>query len=122
MIVNGTRIKKINSEFQKAAYEPISKIVKEKYGDNVIISVTRVETLEDLTESKIFLSIYDAVNKTSVSEVLALIVQNAGKVREHIAHAVNLRTTPKFKMLLDESQNQLEQIGAVIEKIKKGTK
>jgi len=111
-----TRIKRVNSEFQKAAIKPISDIVNKEY-PGTIVSVTKVDTNEDLSESRISVSVFSAGNRADGAAVVGTITQNAHVVRDHIARAVNLRITPRLRFILDDSVDQTQRISDMINKI-----
>jgi len=94
------RLMRINDEILREC----ANILRSELKDpriSTMVSVTEVETANDLSQAKVFVSIMgDDAQKKEVMEGL----KNAsGFIRRGIAEKVNLRNTPEIKFLLDNS-------------------
>lgn len=109
----GERILRINSEIQKAISEIILYDVKNPLV-NGIISVTKVDTTNDLEIAKVYVSIFGTNNKT---DVFNQIKHSAGYIRGELSRKVDLRKTPYLEFILDESAEYGQQIDKKINSI-----
>ncbi|MCL2565546.1 MAG: 30S ribosome-binding factor RbfA [Defluviitaleaceae bacterium] len=94
------RLMRINDEILREC----ANILRSELKDpriSTMVSVTEVETANDLSQAKVFVSIMgDDEQKKEVMEGL----KNAsGFIRRGIAEKINLRNTPEIKFLLDNS-------------------
>ncbi len=107
------RILRVNSEIQKA----ISNIIMYKIKNPLIkglISVTKVDTTNDLDQCKVYVSIYE---KESRNEVFAQIQHSAGFIRRELAQEVDLRKVPFLTFYLDETIDYSQKIEDTINRI-----
>jgi ribosome-binding factor A len=112
------RILRVNSEIQKA----ISYIIQTEIKNPLIkglITVTKVDTTNDLDQSKVYLSIYEEETR---EEVFNQIKHSAGFIRRELAKAVDLRKVPYLNFFLDDSYNYGQKIEEAINKINEGKK
>lgn len=116
--MNQTRIKRINGAIQKASYSKINEIVLSKF-PGVIVSVTKVDTTDDLSFTKIYLSLYSVKEKVASADIVKYLKQNVQKVREVLAHEINLRVTPEVRFVIDETLDNAQKIESILAKIKK---
>lgn len=112
------RILRVNSEIQKA----ISYIIQTEIKNPLIkglITVTKVDTTNDLDQSKVYLSIYEEETR---EEVFNQIKHSAGFIRRELAKAIDLRKVPYLNFFLDDSYNYGQKIEETINKINEGKK
>lgn len=111
---SGNRMIRINDEIKKE----VSEIIRFELKDprvGAITSVIKAETTNDLKYCKIFVSILgDEQRKAETMEGL----KNAsGFIRKQIAFRINLRNTPEFKFVLDDSLEYSIKISKIIDDI-----
>ena len=107
------RILRVNSEIQKA----ISSIIATELKNPVIkglITVTKVDTTNDLDQSKIYLSIFEEQTR---EDVFNAIKHSAGFIRRELARMVDLRKVPFLTFYLDDSYDYGQKIEEAINKI-----
>lgn len=107
------RILRVNSEIQKA----ISYIIMTEIKNPLIkglITVTKVDTTNDLDQCKVYLSIYEEENR---EEVFNQIKHSAGFIRRELAKAVDLRKVPFLTFYLDTSYDYGQKIEETISRI-----
>ena len=107
------RILRVNSEIQKA----ISYIIQTEIKNPLIkglITVTKVDTTNDLDQCKVYLSIYEDETK---EEVFNQIKHSAGFIRRELAKAIDLRKVPYLNFFLDDSYSYGQKIEETINKI-----
>lgn len=110
------RIERIKEEIKRELSSVIRGIKDPRVGD--FVSVVAVDVTKDLKYAKVYVSVMgdDAVKKDSV-----LGLNNAsGYVRREIAQRLNIRNTPQFKFVLDNSVEYGIHINELIHKINNG--
>ena len=109
------RIEKINAEIQKCLYEIITQRMK---NPNVteMVSVSHVETANDLKHAKVSLSVYSKDAEKTQATYRA-IVDSAGFIRRELSRMVTVRTVPELHFSLDDSMAYSEHISEIINRI-----
>lgn len=114
------RILKINSEIQKAVSNIINQDLKNPLISG-IISVTKVDTTQDLEYSKIYLSILSTSGNEE--DVFNQIKRSVGFIKKELARKIKLRKIPDIIFYLDDSYQygkHIEDKLAEIDNEKKG--
>lgn len=110
------RIIRINDEIKKELSEIIRADLKDpRVG--VITSVLKVETTNDLKYCKVYVSVLGDDEKKN--EVMAALKSAAGFMRSLIARRINLRITPQFSFVLDDSLDYSFKIDKILKDINK---
>ncbi len=107
------RILRVNSEIQKA----ISNILTYEIKNPLIkglITVTKVDTTNDLDQCKVYISIFEEKTR---DEVFKQIQHSAGFIRRELAKAVDLRKVPFLTFYLDTSYDYGQRIEETLSKI-----
>ena len=107
------RILRVNSEIQKAISDIIANELKNPMIKG-LITVTKVDTTQDLDQSKVYLSIFEEETR---EDVFNAIKHSAGFIRRELARRVDLRKTPFLTFFLDDSYNYGKKIDDAINKI-----
>lgn len=107
------RLLKINSEIQKAISETL---LFDLNNPNItgIVSVTKVDTSNDLSHCKVYISIAE---KEKQQDVFNEIKKSASFIRKNLAKKVRLRKTPLLEFYLDNTFENAQKIDNMIEKI-----
>jgi ribosome-binding factor A len=77
----------------------------------------RAETAPDLTQTKIYVSVFEK-NKEDKKEIMKVLKNSAGYIRKLLAERINLRKTPEVIFVLDESLDYSEKINNLIKDLK----
>ena len=109
------RIKQINGEIQRYLSEIITYDLKNPAIAGGIISVVKVDTTNDLSLSKIYLSVF---NKQQEEEVLNQIKHSATYIRKELAQKLDIRKVPYLEFYIDKSAQYKSEIDTLLEKIK----
>lgn len=105
---------RINDEIKKEVSEILRADMKDpRVG--VITSVVKVDTTNDLKYCKVYISILGDDEKKQ--EVMQVITKASGYIRSLIANRINLRVTPEFKFILDDSLEYSFKIDKIIRDI-----
>ena len=115
---NNNKLNRIDEELKKELSHIISYELKNPKVTG-LISVTDVKTTPDLKYAKVFVSILNAKNTKAT---LANLKKSAGFIRTQIAKKVNLRVTPEFVFVLDETMEYGAKIDSILNDIMKDMK
>lgn len=111
------RMIRINDEIKKELSEILRADLKDpRVG--VITSVLKVETTNDLKYCKVYISVLGDEEKKN--EVMSVIKGASGFIRTLIAKRINLRVTPEFRFILDDSLDYSFKIDKILKDIKDG--
>jgi len=93
------RINGINQEIQKELSD-LLRSVKDPRVQDVMISITRVETTPDLRYTKVYVSF---LQEDKVNDAMAGLKSAAGYLRRQLAQNLQLRYAPEIQWALDDS-------------------
>ena len=94
------RIGRINEEIQREMSALIRTVKDPRVADAGVISVTAVETTQDLKYAKIFVSVLD---KTASAQAMKGLKSASGYLRRELGRALDLRNTPELTFVRDDS-------------------
>ena len=111
------RIIRINDEIKKE----LSEILRNGLKDPRMVSmasVVRVDTTADLKHCKAYISVMgDEAAQTSCMEAIN---SAKGHIKSQVASALQLRQTPDFKFILDDSLDYSFKINKMLDDVTKG--
>ena len=113
---NNTRIDKINSEIQRELAIMFRGEMKDPVIAKAMTTVTRVNTTTDLKVCKAYISVMGTEGKKK--EVMKALKNASGWIRREIAKRINLRATPEFTFLIDDSLDYSMHMDELFKKIK----
>ena len=93
------RINGINQEIQRELSD-LLRTVKDPRVQDVMISITRVETTPDLRYTKVYVSF---LQENKVADAMAGLRSAAGFLRRQLAQNLQLRYAPEIQWALDDS-------------------
>ena len=93
------RINGINQEIQKELSD-LLRSVKDPRVQDVMISITRVDTTPDLRYTKVYVSF---LQENKVADAMAGLRSAAGFLRRQLAQNLQLRYAPEIQWALDDS-------------------
>jgi len=86
---------------------------------DVLVTITRVETMSNLKESKVFISIFPE-NKRE--EILNFINRKIYFLQQKINQRLKMKPLPKLFFLLEKKTAEVGEIEKILEKLKKDEK
>ncbi len=98
--MSSNRIGRINEEIQRELASLIPTVKDPRVAGAGMISVTAVETTQDLKYAKIFVSVLD---KSASAQALKGLKSASGYLRRELGRALNLRNTPELSFVRDDS-------------------
>ena len=115
---NSNKMDRVNQELKRELSNIISYELRNPKVSG-IVSVTDVKTTPDLRFSKVFVSM---LNETNKKAALANLKKSAGYIRSEIAKRLNMRVTPEFIFVLDETMEYGAKIDSILTEIMKDVK
>ena len=92
------RINRINDEIQRELADQLRNLKDPRVSG--MVSVTRVDTTNDLRYAKVYVS---ALDKTQEKDVLKGLKSASGFLRRELGRALQLRYTPELQFIGDDS-------------------
>lgn len=110
--MGNVKIERLNHAFQ----EEISKILMTEIKDEDIkfVTITEVDTTNDLSYAKVYFTVLDENKKKTTSDALN---GAASFIRGKLSERVEIRHTPELKFIYDTSIEYGEHIEKIIDKI-----
>ena len=108
------RIKKINELIKRE----LGKIIlrKNNFPKSILVTLTKVETSSDLSESKVFIFV---IPKVKTEEVLGEIKHQIYTLQQFLNKRLRMRPVPKIKFVSEKELENAGKIEAILDKIKK---
>ena len=98
---NSVKNIRINEEVLRELSNIIRSDLKDPRVQGKVVTVLSVEVAPDLKTAKVYLSVLG--DDAEAEKVMEGIKSSAGYIRREIAHRLNLRNTPEFTYILDQS-------------------
>ena len=98
--MSSNRINRINDEIQRELASQIRNLKDPRVAATGMVSITRVDTTNDLRYARIYVSVLD---KAKEPEVLKGLKSASGFLRRELGHALQLRYTPELLFVGDDS-------------------
>jgi len=111
------RILRVNQLLKKELGQIILKEID--FPKDVLVTITRVETLPDLNESKIFISVFP---ENKEKEIIGSLVRKIYFLQQKINRRLKMRPLPRLLFLLEEKTAEAGKIEELLEKLKKEEK
>ena len=94
------RINRINDEIQRELAAQIRGLKDPRVSDAGMVSITRVDTTNDLRYARVYVSV---LNKAQEPDVLKGLKSASGFLRRELGRALQLRYTPELQFSGDDS-------------------
>jgi len=111
------RMIRINDEIKKELSKILHDGLKDPRMAAGMVSCVRAEATADLKYCKAYISVMG--DDESKNDCMAVINGAKGHIRSTVANALNLRQTPEFKFILDDSLDYSFKIGKLLDDINK---
>lgn len=111
------RMDKVNAEMQKCLSSVINSELRNPNLDDLVITVTEVQTAPDFSSAKVFISVLNGLDKKN--EILKELSSAEGFIKKRIAEELFLKRIPSLKFIYDDSLDQGERIMKLLEKLNK---
>ena len=112
------RITRINDAIKSCMSEIIRNNIRDPRLKKLIISITKVKTSSDLSHCRIYISVFDKNQKDHHIDIISILNNASGLFRKLIAQNLDLRITPNFEFIIDDSMSYSSEIDNLIKKIK----
>jgi len=107
------RIKKINELLKRQ----IGQIILEEvdFPNNVLVTVSRVETSQDVTHCKVFISVFP---ETATKNVLAILGKVIYFIQQLLNKGLKMRPVPQIRFVEEIEIPQAQRIENILDKVK----
>ena len=112
-MLQNRRMMRINDEIKRYLAEIIRLEIRDPRLDSMI-NILKVKTSVDLEHCIVYVSVFSGDKK----EIIKILNSAAGFIKKMIAEKINLRVTPNFKFVLDDSIEYSMKINDLFNKIK----
>ena len=107
-------IKKINSLIQ----EELSQILLKEFDfpKDVLVTITRVETIINLSDTRIYVSV---IPENQIDQIFEILERRIYNIQQCLNRRLNMRPVPKIEFKKEEKTQQAAQVEELLEKLKK---
>ena len=86
------------------------------YGSEALVTVTSVKVSPDLSQGKIYLSVYNTENKQAV---ILQMEEEYNRLKQALAHRIrkHIRRIPQFQFFLDETLDEMYRLNSLFNKL-----
>ena len=111
------RMDKINSSMQKSLSSIINNEIRNPNLDNLVLTVTEVQTAPDFSSAKVFISALGGFEKQA--EIIKELQEAEGFIKKQLSGELELKRMPALRFIYDDSLDQGNKIMSLLEKIHK---
>jgi ribosome-binding factor A len=108
------RIPRVNELIKREISEILLREIE--FPKDTLVTVTRVETLNDLKESKIWVSVFPEDQRERVIKILNRQIYD---IQQRINHLLRMRPIPKLKFVEEKQTSQAGKIEEILQELKK---
>ena len=84
---------------------------------NVLVTITRVETADNFSEAKVYIS---CLPETETFEIMHILEKNIYDIQQHLNHRLTMRMVPKIRFVEEIKTKEAGRIENLLRKIKRG--
>ena len=114
--MSSNRIGRINEEIQRELSEQLRRLKDPRVSQVGMVSITRVDTTNDLRYARVYVSTLD---KSREQDVLKGLKSAAGFLRRELGHTLQLRYTPELQFIADDSIQHGAHILEILRQVEK---
>jgi len=87
------------------------------YGNEVLVTVTKVQISPDMSQAKIYLSVYNTENKQAI---ILQMEEEYHRLKQALSHRIrkHLRRVPEFQLFLDDTLDEMYRLQELFKKLK----
>jgi ribosome-binding factor A len=108
------RIEKVNSLIQEELSQIILKEVD--FPKDVLVTITRVETIVNLSDARVYVSVMPENQRDQVFEILDRRIYD---IQQCLNRRLNMRPIPKIEFRKEEKTQQAARVEELLEELKK---
>jgi ribosome-binding factor A len=112
-----SRIRRINEELKAIIADIIANEVKDPRLGNVMVTVTQVNTSNDLHQAQVYVSVLGTDEQTA--DVMAALRRSQSFIRREVAAQITFRFMPELFFRLDETGRNAAHINQLLKTIEK---
>jgi len=112
--MNRRRLAKINELIKQELGEIILRELK--FPENTLVTITRVESTENLSEAKVYIS---TIPEDYSPKTLGILNKHIYKTQQLLNKKIKIRIVPKIRFITEEKTEKAEKIERLLEEIKR---
>lgn len=112
-----SRVRRINEELKAMIADVIANEVKDPRLHEVMVTVTSVNTTNDLSQAQVFVSVYG--NEEQTTEVMEALKKSQPFIKREIAQRITFRYMPDLIFRLDETGKNAAHINNLLRSIER---
>ncbi len=112
-----SRVRRINEELKAMIADVIANEVKDPRLHEVMVTVTSVNTTNDLSQAQVFVSVYG--NEEQTTEVMEALKKSQPFIKREIARRITFRYMPDLIFRLDETGKNAAHINNLLRSIER---
>jgi len=109
------RIRKINELLKRQ----VGRVILEEvdFPNNVLVTVSRVETSQDVTHCKVFISVFPEAEIKNVLSILGKVIYF---IQQTINKDLKIRPVPQIRFVEEQEMAQAQRVENILDKVKIG--
>ena len=108
-----SRPRRVGEAIRRELAQPLQRIASDL--DLGMVTLTAVDVSPDLRNAKLFVTQIGA--EVSHEELIAVLNEAGGELRNHLAHNLRLRTVPRLSFQFDESVERGARLSALLDSV-----
>lgn len=108
------RIQRVNQLIKREISQILSREIE--FSQDILVTVTRVETSADLRESRIFISV---LPETKTTKIIEFLNKKIYKFQQKINKRLKMKPLPRLKFLEERKTKEAGRIEELLEELKK---
>lgn len=112
-----SRIRRINEELKVMIAEVIAREIKDPRLTDTMITVTQVNTSNDLHQAQVYVSVFG--NEEQTAAAMAALKKGQAFIRREVAAQITFRYMPELEFRLDETGKNAAHINDLLRKIER---
>ncbi|MCL2176455.1 MAG: 30S ribosome-binding factor RbfA [Firmicutes bacterium] len=109
------KVEKLNSEMQRTIAAIIREIRDPRMQSGLIVTVTKVETTNDLAHSKVYISVMADAETTD--RALVAITNATPMIKRELGNRIKVRSIPDLTFILDTTEAEVAAINAQLDSL-----
>ena len=112
--MNSNRVQRLNSLIREEVNLMLLKDFE--FGDGVLLTITRVETVPNLSETKIYIS---TLPQKEIDRIFKILNKLVYAIQQKLNKRLRMRPVPKIRFIKEEKTGEAGRIEEILEKLKK---
>ena len=108
------RILRLNELIQKEINQIFLREIE--FPVNILVTLTRVEIVSDLSEAKVYIS---CIPDSGITQIMKILKRDIYSIQQELNHRLNIRMVPKIVFVEEKQTKEAGRVEELLEKIKR---